>query len=184
MKLNDAERHSLKSIARQSILHGLQFGSPPPLDLTQLPEALTQQAATFVTLEKQGQLRGCIGTLEAVRPLAEDVVTNSFSAAFRDPRFPPVNTEEMEDIDIHLSILNPAQPMDIQSEADLIAQLRPGVDGLILDDGMHRATFLPSVWQSLPEPSDFVQQLKRKAGLSPEDWPVEMRAYRYTTDSF
>lgn len=182
--LTDEYRKQLKDIAKASIINGLTYGKPLAVDLAGLPEALTEKRATFVTLEKHGQLRGCIGMLEAQRPLAEDIANNSFAAAFSDPRFPALKEHELNELDIHLSILSPAEPIACQSEAELIHQLQPNVDGLILDDGFHRATFLPSVWSSLPNPKDFVTHLKIKAGLPSSYWSEEMRAYRYTTESF
>lgn len=182
--LCEQHRQILKDIARSSIEHGLKHGQPLGIDLTLLPEELHAKRATFVTLEKHGQLRGCIGMLEAQRPLAEDIANNSFAAAFSDPRFPPLNETELNDLDIHLSILSPAELIRCQSEADLISQLRPNIDGLILDDGRHRATFLPSVWESLTKPIDFVHHLKMKAGLPATYWSDQLCAYRYSTESF
>jgi len=182
--LTDDQRHLLIDIAKASIESGLKNGRPLAVSLTQMPAELTLDRATFVTLEKQGQLRGCIGMLVAHRPLAEDVAHNSFSAAFSDPRFPPLAEDELKDLSIHISILSPSEPIICQSEAELVAQLRPTIDGLILDDGQHRATFLPSVWESLPEPIDFIHHLKMKAGLSANYWSTELQAYRYTTESF
>ena len=116
--------------------------------------------------------------------MAEDIAENSYSAAFSDPRFPSLNESELDGISIHLSILSPSKPMSCQSEEELIQQLRPGIDGLILDDGYHRATFLPSVWESLSKPTDFIHHLKMKAGLPENSWSQELRAYRYTAESF
>lgn len=182
--LSDSHRQILKDLAKASIEHGLKYGRLLQLDLATMADELIVQRATFVTLEKQGQLRGCIGMLEARRPLAEDVAENSYAAAFSDPRFPPLKERELGKLSIHLSILSPAESIVCQSEAELIQQLRPDIDGLILDDGCHRATFLPSVWATLPKPTDFIRHLKIKAGLSADYWSQELRAYRYTTESF
>lgn len=182
--LSNNHRQILKDLAKTSIKHGLKYGRPLQIDLTTMADELTEQQASFVTLEKQGQLRGCIGMLEACRPLAEDIAKNSFAAAFSDPRFPPLNESELDDICIHLSILSPAEIIPCQSEAELIQQLQPDIDGLILDDGLHRATFLPSVWESLPKPTDFIHHLKMKAKLPSSGWSQDLRAYRYTTESF
>jgi AmmeMemoRadiSam system protein A len=182
--LSDNDRQILKDLAKASIEHGLKYGRPLQIDLATMADELTVQRATFVTLEKQGQLRGCIGMLEACRPLAEDIAENSYAAAFSDSRFPPLSESELGDLSIHLSILSPAEIISCQSEAELIQQLRPGIDGLILDDGLHRATFLPSVWESLPKPADFIHHLIMKAGLPENYWSQELRAYRYTTESF
>lgn len=182
--LSDSHKQILKDLAKASIKHGLEYGRPLQIDLATMADELIVQRATFVTLEKQEQLRGCIGMLEALRPLAEDITENSYAAAFSDPRFPSLKKSELGDLSIHLSILSPAESIPCQSEAELIQQLRPNIDGLILDDGLHRATFLPSVWDSLPKPADFIHHLKTKAGLSENYWSQELRAYRYTTESF
>ena len=172
----------LLDLARASICHGLQAGRPLSVKLESLAAELVVMRASFVTLEKAGRLRGCIGSLEAWRPLAVDVSENAFAAAFHDPRFPPVREDEVDDVEIHLSLLTPAVAMTFTSEEDLLAQLRPGVDGLILADGSCRGTFLPSVWTELPTPQLFLLQLKRKAGLSPDYWSSTVRVMRYTTE--
>lgn len=182
--LTDSHRLFLKELAKKSISYGLKHGRPLPIDNSALAEQLTVPRATFVTLQKHGQLRGCIGMLEAIRPLAEDIAYNSYAAAFSDPRFPSVSEDELADLSIHISILSPAERIHCQSEAELLVLLRPNVDGLILDNGIHHATFLPSVWESLSDPTDFVRNLKMKAGLKEYYWSPELRAYRYTTDSF
>ncbi len=182
MSLNKDHQQLLLQVARDSIQQGLQTGKPLAVNLTEYPEELTKQRATFVTLEKYGQLRGCIGMLEAVRPLVKDIAENAFSAAFRDPRFPPLQADELDDLDIHLSILTPAEPMAFSSEQDVLSQLQPGIDGLILEEGYRRGTFLPSVWESLPEPRQFLRHLKQKAGLPPDYWSKNIRIYRYRTE--
>lgn len=182
--LSNDHRKILQDLAQNSIEYGLKYGEPLHIDITPLSDELTVQRATFVTLQKQGQLRGCIGILEAFRPLAEDIVANSYSAAFSDPRFPSLTEDELNDISIHISILNPSEIITCSSEEELIRQLRPNRDGLILDDGIHHATFLPSVWESLPDPVAFVQQLKYKACLPSNEWSPTIKAYRYTTESF
>lgn len=184
MSLNKSQKSQLLQLARDSIRLGLETGKPLRVDLQIYPAELTVDRACFVTLERQGQLRGCIGMLEAVRPLVEDVAENAFSAAFRDPRFPPLTKEELADLDLHISILSPAESMSFDSEQDLIAQLRPGVDGLILQDGYRRGTFLPSVWEQLPDARLFLRHLKQKAGLPPDYWSDTLKISRYTTEMF
>lgn len=182
MSLTEANQQRLLELARNSIRQGLQTGRPIKIDLDDYPAELTKLCATFVTLEKNHQLRGCIGMLEAVRPLAEDIAENAFSAAFKDPRFPPLAAYELDDLEIHLSLLTPADPVSFSSERDLLAQLRPGIDGLILEEGHRRGTFLPSVWESLPEPEQFLRHLKQKAGLPSDYWSENIRIYRYQAE--
>lgn len=141
--------------------------------------ALDQPGASFVTLTRQGDLRGCIGSLEAHRPLGLDVRENALAAAFRDPRFAPLAVEEFEHTRVEVSLLTPAMAISFRDEADFLAQLRPGVDGIVFQYGRHRSTFLPQVWESLPEPQQFMQQLKRKAGLPPNFWHEAVRIARY-----
>lgn len=173
----------LLELARQSIRHGLANGRPVPVELDTLPAELTVKRATFVTLEKKGELRGCIGCLEPVRPLALDIAVNACAAALRDSRFPPVTPDEVDELDIHLSLLTPAEAITFSSETDLIPQLRPGIDGLILEEGMLRGTFLPAVWDSLPDPKAFFQHLKIKAGLPATYWSNTLKIYRYRTET-
>jgi AmmeMemoRadiSam system protein A len=131
-----------------------------------------------------GELRGCIGSLEAYRPLVEDVAHNAYAAAFSDPRFTPLSETELIDVEFHISVLTPAAPMHFESEADLLSQLRPGIDGLVLEDAGHRGTFLPSVWESLPDAAQFLQHLKMKAGLPADYWSDNLKVSRYTSESF
>jgi AmmeMemoRadiSam system protein A len=186
MSLNDANRKTLLDIARQAIEYGIETDGAKHLavDPEQYDAALREEHATFVTLELNGELRGCIGTLEAQRPLVADVAYNAHAAAFRDPRFYPLQASELNGLDIHISVLSPAYPMTFSSEEDLIAQLRPGEDGLILQDGPNKGTFLPSVWESVPQPAQFLAHLKRKAGLPMDYWSNTVQVWRYTTESF
>ncbi len=183
MPLTDASRARLHEIARNSIQHGLAHGRALTLDLTGLPPELRDPGASFVTLHIGTHLRGCIGTLEAYRPLAKDVSENAYAAAFRDSRFPPLATDEAPDLRIHISLLHPPTDLPCKDEADLVKQLRPGIDGLILRDGARRATFLPSVWDDLPDPRDFLRQLKRKAGLPPDYWRHTLQFSRYEVEA-
>ncbi len=168
----------LLPLARAAIGPALGQG-PGAVDLPH-PEWLKEPGASFVTLTRNGQLRGCIGSLQAHRPLIEDVQANAQAAAFRDPRFEPVSRAELEDIRIEVSLLSTPEAMRFSSEADALRQLRPGVDGVILECGGARGTFLPQVWEQLPEPADFIAQLKRKAGLRGDFWSDEVRLSRYT----
>jgi len=184
MSLSKPHQQRLLDIAKDSIQHGLKTGKPLHINLDELPPELTEKRATFVTLQKHRQLRGCIGMLEATRPLAEDVAQNAFAAAFKDPRFPALSDGEFSELDIHISILTPAEPIAFTSEQDLLSQLQPGIDGLILQDGYRRGTFLPSVWESLPNPEEFLCHLKQKAGLPSDYWSDNIRVYRYRTEMF
>jgi uncharacterized protein len=177
-------RAALLDLARRSIAHGLDRGTPLRVDPGDYSEPLQAHRASFVTLHLHGALRGCIGHLEAVQPLVRDVAENAFAAAFRDPRFPPLSRQELTGLAVHISVLTPPQPMTFGSEADLLSQIRPGIDGLILAEGPARGTFLPSVWESLPEPRDFLNHLKRKAGLPADHWSDRVRVQRYTTEPF
>ncbi len=183
-ELSSALRSVLLDVAGQAIDYGLSYGRPQDVKLADYPAPLQELRATFVTLQREKQLRGCIGSLTPHRPLVADVAYNAYAAAFSDPRFPKLSTQERTQLDIHISVLSLPSPMTFHSEADLLAQIRPGVDGLILEDQGRRGTFLPSVWESLPNPRDFWMQLKRKAGLLPNHWSATLRVSRYTTESF
>lgn len=141
---------------------------------------LQRQGATFVTLTMKGALRGCIGTLEAHRTLLDDVRHNAVAAALHDPRFPPLKAGEWPDLGVEVSLLSPPAPMPVRSEADALAQMRPGIDGIVLRAGTRRATFLPQVWEQLPDPRRFLAHLKAKAGLPPDFWSPDVRMERYT----
>ncbi len=183
-RFDSTRRAELLRLARASILHGLETGRPLAVDLADFDPELAAPGASFVTLHRQGELRGCIGSLEAHRPLVVDVAENAFAAAFRDPRFSPLAVDEFDDLEIEISVLSPPEPMAFTDEADLLRQIRPGVDGLILEDMGRRGTFLPSVWAQLPRREDFLAHLKLKAGLPPGHWSPTVRVWRYTTESF
>jgi len=176
------ERKRLLRIARDSIANGVETGVPLTPDLAALPAALRLPGAAFVTLHLRGALRGCIGTIEAWRPLAEDVASNAYAAAFEDPRFPPVTRDDAPGLVLHIAVLTTPVDLPVRDEADLLAQLRPGIDGLILGEGRRRATFLPSVWEDLPDPARFVRRLKLKAGLPEDHWSPTLRVWRYEAE--
>lgn len=184
MAFSPEDRATLLDLARRSIVNGLERGAPLAVDPEDYPEPLRMERAAFVTLHLDGELRGCIGHLEAVQPLVCDVAENAYAAAFRDPRFPPLARRELAGLTIDVSVLSPPEPMTFSSEADLLGQIRPGIDGLILTEGRARGTFLPSVWESLPAPRDFVDHLKRKAGLPADHWSERIQVARYATESF
>jgi AmmeMemoRadiSam system protein A len=167
---------TLLAVARDAISQRLGAGGVDYVP----PAWLQEPGASFVTLTQAGALRGCIGSLEAHRSLLADVRANAVAAALRDPRFPPLRAEELPQTRIEVSLLSAAEDMEITSEADAVARLRPGVDGVVLQYGRARGTFLPQVWESLPRPEDFLAQLKRKAGLPPDFWHDDLRLERYT----
>lgn len=182
--LSLAHRQRLLQVARDVILQPLLGNRDIKLDLSQFPPSLREQRAAFVTLNRDGGLRGCIGSLQATRPLVLDVATNAQSAAFKDPRFSPLTLAEFQDVDVHISVLSEPEPFPVASREALIEQLRPGIDGLIIDDGGRRATYLPSVWEQLPTPEQFVRELRRKAGLPADGWREGTQVFRYHTEEF
>ncbi|MCA9541479.1 MAG: AmmeMemoRadiSam system protein A, partial [Myxococcales bacterium] len=184
MGLDADDRATLMRLARTSVYEGLKTGRPFEPELAACSPALRADGASFVTLEIDDRLRGCIGRLEASRPLAIDVAHNAFSAAFEDPRFPALTAAEWPGLHFHVSVLGKPVPFPVADEADLIARLRPGVDGLVLREGHRRATFLPSVWQSLPDPAEFVAHLKHKAGWSTRYWSPHIEVQRYEVEAF
>ncbi|OIR16283.1 hypothetical protein GALL_30030 [mine drainage metagenome] len=145
---------------------------------------LDEKGATFVTLTQNGELRGCIGSLQAHRPLGEDVHRNALAAAFRDPRFEPLGQHELPVTQCEVSLLSSAEAMEFLDEHDALSQLRPGVDGVIFEYGRYRSTFLPQVWEQLPETRHFMAHLKRKAGLPDTFWAQEIRLSRYTVSKW
>lgn len=182
--LEPADRRRLIDAARESIARGLGRSEPDPLPTGPWDESLCLPRATFTTLTLVGELRGCRGTIEPRRPLVEDVWANAWSSAYDDPRFPPVTADEISQLAIAISVLSPLETIPARSEAELIDALEPGVDGLLLSHGTARATFLPAVWQQLPDPRDFVVQLKHKAGWSGSFWSADLKAFRYRTETF
>ena len=145
---------------------------------------LLEPGASFVTLRLDGELRGCIGSVQARRALGEDVAHNARAAAFRDPRFPPVTPGEVPRLQVEVSLLSPREPLEAYSEAEALAKLRPGVDGVYFEFHDLASTFLPQVWESLPDPVDFLGELRRKAGLPPTFWHPDVRLSRYTVEKF
>lgn len=176
------ERQALLVVARESVSAGLTGERFMP-SVTEYPSALQHEGASFVTLKKQGSLRGCIGTLEAHQPLVVDVAHNAYASAFRDPRFPALRNDELELLEYHLSVLTRPVPMRVESEQDLLAQLRPQVDGLVIEEGHRRGTFLPAVWEQLPDVNEFLAHLKQKAGLPTDYWSDRIKVSRYTSIS-
>lgn len=183
-RFSDSLRQQLLQAARQGLQLRLKNGGPPTINLATFPAPLQGIGASFVTLNLNGKLRGCIGSLAAHQPLITDVVNNAVKAGFNDPRFAPVNAAELAACEIEISVLSRSVAMTFSSEEDLLSQLRPGEDGLILSDGSYRGTFLPKVWDSLPTPELFLANLKRKAGLPEQHWSNSLQVARYKTECF
>ena len=188
MNLATPERRKLLALARASIESTLWSGSAvrerAPFTTTPLPAELMVLRSAFVTLRRGEELRGCCGTLDAPRPLAEDVWRNAWAAAFNDYRFAPLTAAEWPHMNVHLSLLTVPEPLDVATEEQLLAVLQPTVDGLLLESDTGRATFLPAVWEQIPDPLQFVRQLKIKAGWPATYWSSNVRCRRYTTESF
>jgi len=168
-------------IARATISNAL--GKPYNATNEDLPW-LHEKGASFVTLTQNEQLRGCIGTLEAHRPLLIDVKANAHAAAFRDPRFSPLTAYELDSTEIEISLLSAMQPLVFSGEHDALAQLQPGIDGVVFEFGHYRSTFLPQVWEQLPDADVFMAHLKHKAGLQPSFWNEEVKLYRYAVSKW
>ena len=167
---------ALLALARSAIAE--ELGLSTPLDSVSHAR-LEERSATFVTLKQAGGLRGCVGSLQAVRALRDDVRANAVAAAFRDPRFAPLAPSELATTSLEVSLLSAEERIEVASERELLAQLRPGVDGLILEYGRHRATLLPQVWQQVSDPRGFLSALKVKAGLPEDFWSEGMLISRY-----
>jgi AmmeMemoRadiSam system protein A len=169
--LSREEQKILLTLAREAIVHAVRGDRAAAADLSTLPQRLRELGASFVTLlGPGGELRGCIGTVEAYAPLAHDVQRNAVSSALRDPRFPPVGPDELGDLQVELSILTPPQRLKFDGPDDLLARIRPGVDGIIIEKDWRRATLLPSVWDKIPDPIRFMETLCFKAGLPGDEW--------------
>ena len=183
-RLSDAHRTVALRIARQAIEGRARKGRVPQAHLPSFALPLQGHGAAFVTLTTAGRLRGCIGSLKPHRPLATDVVENAVRAGFHDPRFKPLTEPELAACRIEVAILSRPAPMTFEGEDDLLGQIRPGIDGLILDSGGRRGTFLPKVWDSLPTVEAFLSGLKVKAGLPRDHWSSDVKVWRYVTEAF
>lgn len=183
MRFNKPKQNLLLTLAWQSIAHGLKTGKPLSIDIADYPNDLAEQCATFIILTYRGLPRGSFGNLRAVRPLAEDVCENAFAAAFCDRHYPSVTDMEISDLEIQIDLLSPLENVIFNSELDLISQLKPHVEGLVLEDGSHHAFLMPSNWETLNTPMRFLQQLKQKAGLPAPYWSKTIKAFRFTIES-
>ena len=178
-ELTTADVDVLFELADLGVHEGLAGRPAPVVDPATVDPALRQPKGAFVTLEVAGELNGCIGTVEAVEPLGAAVPRLAWAAGFNDPRLPALTAVDYPDLEIKLSLMSPLEEIPAGSEADVLAALRPGVDGLLIRHGQANATFLPAVWAKVPDPVDFLGHLEMKAGLRPRHWPAGMRAWRY-----
>ncbi|HEX4961726.1 MAG TPA: AmmeMemoRadiSam system protein A [Thermoanaerobaculia bacterium] len=174
---DEARGRVLLRIARESLAEALGVGQAADYREPWLQEP----GACFVTLTLWENLRGCVGSVRAYRALFDDVWLNARAAAFHDNRFPPVERDEFSALSVEVSLLSAPEPLPpFARERDALAALRPGIDGIVLDAGAYRSTFLPQVWEQLPDPAEFLEHLKRKAGLPPGYWSPEVQLQRYT----
>lgn len=185
MKLSNEEKDILLKIARTAIQNALEGYPNKPIQVGELTEHLKEPGATFVTLTKNGELRGCIGTLEPYLPLYEDVREHAIAAALNDYRFPPVQPSELPLINIEISRLTPPQPLSYENPDELVHKLRPNIDGVVLQDGMQKATFLPQVWEKLPFPEEFLNHLCIKMGSPMDLWRrKKLQVFTYQVEEF
>jgi AmmeMemoRadiSam system protein A len=183
--LTNDEKQLLLKLARQSIELAVSHQLLPVLILSGYSPTLREPGAAFVTLTEESELRGCIGALEPYQPLVEDVREHAVAAALEDYRFPPVRPDEVKLLEIEVSRLTLAQPLDYQTGQELIKKLHPAVDGVILRDGMRRATFLPQVWEKIPNPAEFLSQLCLKMGAPHDLWQrKKLQVFTYQVDDF
>ena len=163
-------------------MHSIDHSEELPVLLSEFPATLHDYQNTFVTLKYNGKVIGCMGNLAANQPLIKDVIHNAFSASYYDSRFPDPKTIDPEKIEIHISLLSPTEAIKFSSEQELLSKIRPGKDGLLMREDQHSGTFLPAVWESIPDPESFLKELKRKAGLPVNYWSDTIKVYRYTTE--
>ena len=184
IKLSKEEQETCLRVARQSIKHGLEETGALRVNISDYSKNLQQKLASFVTLHIDEKLRGCIGALQAHQPLINDISEHAHAAAFQDPRFPALQKDEYKQLDVKISVLGTPEEMSFDSEEHLLQQIRPDVDGLIIEYGYHRGTFLPSVWEQLPDKKEFFNHLKMKANLGKDWWDDSVKVSRYETFSF
>ena len=184
MRIEASDQARLLELARASIVDCLTASSRPHAPTDERSSLLSKPGASFVTLSIHGALRGCCGSIEASRALADDVWDNAQRTAFEDPRFAPLRARETDHALLEISVLGPLEPLQVTSEQALVMALRPGVDGLLLSYGTQRATFLPKVWEKLPNPEVFVTQLKRKMRVPDDFWDEALIVRRYATQEF
>lgn len=186
MSLTEKEKKYLLELARRSIKHFIEKGEVLDVKPSEIPtERLLEERACFVSLHKDKELRGCIGSLEAQRPLVMDVVYNAVACAFQDPRFLPLTKEELGEVRISISVLTKPECLPVKDSDDLLKKLEPGKHGLILQKGTARATFLPVVWEQLPKKEDFMEHLSLKACLAKDGWKsMDCNYFVYEAEEF
>jgi uncharacterized protein len=182
--LDEAARQTLLALARESVQAGVDWGAIGSFPQRDYPESLWRWRSSFVTLSRSGRLRGCCGRLEADRTLAEDVWDNAFASGFRDPRFAPVLADELSDLEISISVLTPLEQLEVHSTEELLGALVPHRDGLVLAHGGDRVTFIPHVWEGVPDAATFVRQLREKAGWPAGGWESDLEIWRFEAESF
>ena len=182
--MDERHRQLLLDTAAVSLRHGVEHGSALIVEVSDYDEELRRPRACFVTLRQGVDLRGCMGSSQPRRALIEDVALNAYAAGFLDPRFRSLQESELDDLDLRISVLSEIEAMSFTSEEDLLSQVRPGVDGLLLQESHHRGTLLPAVWDSLTDPRVFLRELKLKAGLTADYWSDSLRMFRYTAETF
>ena len=182
--LGAAHTELLLDIAERAIVDGLRHRHPTVPTREELPEELLRPTGTFVTLHVHGELNGCIGSIETDKAVGVSVARHAWSAAFTDPRLPPLRWVDYDHLDVEVSLLSPLSPIAAASRDALFDALEPGVDGLLIAAGARRAVFLPSVWEQLPSPEAFLAHLLRKAGLDSASWPDDLRAFGFTAEKF
>ncbi|RME57911.1 MAG: AmmeMemoRadiSam system protein A [Candidatus Dadabacteria bacterium] len=178
----EEEKKILLKTAKDSVEHGVKKGKPLKVKCSSYPTSLQEDGASFVTIKKEGELRGCVGSVVAHRPLIQDVAENAFAAAFKDSRFLPVSKEELPLLSYSISVLTPLKQLKVSSEEELIEKITPGKDGIILIEGPFQGTFLPVMWERLPNPKDFLAHLKIKAGLHPAYWSDTIQVYTFQAE--
>jgi uncharacterized protein len=184
-QLTDGEKQTLLRLAREAMEHGVRGKKLLPVDDASLTPRLREQGASFVTLTIDGELRGCIGALEAYQPLVDDVREHAIAAALEDPRFRPVAETELDRIRLEVSRLTAPRPLEYSSSADLLTKLHPHIDGVILKSDYRRATFLPQVWEKIPNPEDFLDHLCAKMGAKSNLWRnTKLQVYVYQVEEF
>jgi len=184
-QLTQTEKQTLLRLARQAMECGARGQKLPPVEAASLTPHLLESGASFVTLTIDGDLRGCIGALEAYQPLVDDVREHAVAAALEDPRFRPVAESELGRIKVEVSRLTPPSPLEYSTSEDLLAKLRPQVDGVILKHEFRRATFLPQVWEKIPDPAEFLDHLCAKMGVRSNLWRnTKLQVYVYQVEEF